>query len=687
MVAPLKFFPALTLGLLLLTGAGSTALWAAQAVLPTESANRVALVIGNSRYKSGQALTNPVNDATDIARKLRELGFTKVVLGVDMDKRAMRKSLREFRDALRPGDVALAYYAGHGVMVGGINYMVPIDAKLEEEDDVKDDAIPMDDLLKMMEESRTRTNILMLDACRDNPFKLHSRVRATKALGLASMQDIAGEGTQIIYAARPGKTASDGAGRNGVFTSALLEHIDTPGLTLNDLVGRLADDVRRTTNNKQQPCAEGVLTGTFTFKLRLSVADKPVADKPAIPNPQLEEAEFWGEAKAAGNAEGYQAYIEQYPSGRYVGLARAHIKRMGESAGSGGIAGKGDPASPAFKAAEAAPRPASPPEPPRPVAKETPAGLAPPTEPKADEQRILAQREAERSAAEKRATEKLAVEQERAAENKKAAEAARATEEQNQKIQRVAIDPKKETTDRERPPTEPKSDEQQALTQREAERGSAEKRAAASLAGERERALAQTCNIPSLICNMAKLAFEQERAAAVATATEVQNQRIQLASIKPALSGPAGAAIDPKFVAVIDALRRMSSGGGLTFAAVTGVLITGNSADLKEPLKKYGDGVHALGDHSAVAWAIEPDGKITAGRASDLSRQEMADDRARLECQKKQSPHVAQAQCQVFYRSKAIDPLALSKLVEAAQGADYASWQQGFIQSFERLAK
>ncbi|MBV5276899.1 caspase family protein, partial [bacterium] len=114
------------------------------------------------------------------------------------------------------------------------------------------------------------------------------------------MQDIAGEGTQIIYAARPGKTASDGAGRNGVFTTALLEHIDTPGLTLNDLVGRLADDVRRATGNKQQPWAEGLLTGTFTFKVRQAVAEKS-----AIPNPQQEEAEFWGEAKAAGNAEGY----------------------------------------------------------------------------------------------------------------------------------------------------------------------------------------------------------------------------------------------------------------------------------------------------------------------------------------------------------------------------------------------
>ncbi|MBV5276900.1 caspase family protein, partial [bacterium] len=131
MVTPLKFL------LLLLFSVGTV--WAA----PT--------LIGNAHYKSGQPLINPVNDATDIARKLRELGFTKVVLGIDMDKRAMRKSLREFRDALRPGDVALAYYAGHGVMVGGVNYMVPIDAKLEDEDDVKDDALPMDDLLKTME--------------------------------------------------------------------------------------------------------------------------------------------------------------------------------------------------------------------------------------------------------------------------------------------------------------------------------------------------------------------------------------------------------------------------------------------------------------------------------------------------------------------------------------------------------
>lgn len=327
MTAPNKLLYRLFLTLLLFVGTLGSAGWAAPAIVPMEGANRVALVIGNAHYKSGQPLSNPVNDATDIARKLRELGFTKVVLGVDMDKRAMRKALREFRDALRPGDVALAYYAGHGVMVGGINYMVPIDARLEDEDDVKDDALPMDDLLKTMEDSRTRTNILMLDACRDNPFKLVSRTRAAKSLGLASMQDIAGEGTQIIYAARPGKTASDGGGRNGVFTTALLDHIDTPGLTLNDLVGRLADDVRRTTGNKQQPWAEGLLTGTFIFKARQSGGDQSTQSIP--PSRQQQEDKFWEEAKSAGNADGYQAYLEQYPSGRYAGLARAHIKRYG----------------------------------------------------------------------------------------------------------------------------------------------------------------------------------------------------------------------------------------------------------------------------------------------------------------------------------------------------------------------
>jgi hypothetical protein len=229
--------------------------------------------------------------------------------------------------------------------------MVPIDARLEDEDDVKDDALPMDDLLKTMEDSRTRTNILMLDACRDNPFKLVSRTRAAKSLGLASMQEIAGEGTQIIYAARPGKTASDGGGRNGVFTTALLEHIDTPGLTLNDLVGRLADDVRRSTHNKQQPWAEGLLTGTFIFKARPSAGDQ--AAEAAPNNRQLQEDKFWEEAKSAGNADGYQAYLEQYPGGRYAGLARAHIKRHG---------GRAEPANVAARTQQAMPS-APPPSP------------------------------------------------------------------------------------------------------------------------------------------------------------------------------------------------------------------------------------------------------------------------------------------------------------------------------------
>jgi hypothetical protein len=591
MVTPFKFL------LVLLFSAGAA--WAAPAVLPSEGVNRVALVIGNARYKSGQTLTNPVNDATDIARKLRELGFTKVVLGIDMDKRAMRKSLREFRDALRPGDVALAYYAGHGVMVGGVNYMVPIDAKLDDEDDVKDDALPMDDLLKTMEESRTRTNILVLDACRDNPFKLHSRVRASKAQGLASMQDIAGEGTQIIYAARPGKTASDGAGRNGVFTAALLEHIDTPGLTLNDLVGRLADDVRRITGNKQQPWAEGLLTGTFTFKVR-----QPVADKSAIPNPQQEETEFWGEAKAAGNADGYQAYIEQYPNGRYVGLARAHIKRLGE---------KGRPPS-EFRIDEAATTAV----PAKPKTTEAPPQPPPPAPP---------------SPAQLAALKEIR---------------------------------EKESADMERKQTELRAEEQRRLAQREAERMAAEKQAAEKAAVE--------------------LAAEKKRMAEAEPAKE--EQKIQLASVSPQVSAPArpatnDGAVDPKFAAIISALKRLPSGNDLRFEAFSAALISANSVPVIEKLKKYGDSVHAMQYRSAIAWAIEPNGKVAWGRAWGFSHQDLADERALQGCRNKLTANLPSIKCQVFYRSRDIDPLVLSKIVEAAQGTDYDGWQKGVLQSFE----
>jgi len=205
--------------------ASSTAV-AASAAVTTPIGRRVALVIGNSNYRYATQLPNPANDAADIARALRKLGFD-VVEGRDLDKRAMEDKIREFGRKLERADLALLYYAGHGMQVAGKNYLVPIDAKLERPGDLSFDTIEVSQILAQMEAEK-RVNLIFLDACRDNPlarsFSRSLGARSTSVgQGLAPIQSAVG--TLIAYATQPDNVALDGEGRNSPFTSAFLKHI------------------------------------------------------------------------------------------------------------------------------------------------------------------------------------------------------------------------------------------------------------------------------------------------------------------------------------------------------------------------------------------------------------------------------------------------------------------------------
>ena len=233
-----------------------------KAVASGEFHHRVALVIGNSNYSAVTPLRNPRNDAADMAAKLRKLGFD-VVAGTDVTRRGMDDVIREFGRKLDGADLALFFYAGHGLQVGGKNYLVPIDAKLERPGDLALDAVDVGVVLAQMEAEK-RVNIVLLDACRDNPLaRSLARSLGTRSTsvgqGLATIQSAIG--TMIAYATQPENVALDGEGRNSPFTTALLKYIDMPGADITTVMRRVRADVIAATKEKQVPWDHSSLVG------------------------------------------------------------------------------------------------------------------------------------------------------------------------------------------------------------------------------------------------------------------------------------------------------------------------------------------------------------------------------------------------------------------------------------------
>lgn len=222
----------------------------------TES--RVALVIGNSRYETGP-LRNPVNDANLIASTLREMGFD-VIARTDVNLREMQGAIREFSRKIQNGSVGLFYYAGHGIQADGSNYLIPIGAHIEVEGDLSLEGLDLNSVLKQMGSAHNRLNIVILDACRNNPFISSSRGGPQ---GLAQVN--APAGTFIAYATAPGQTASDGKGQNGLYTQELMANMRTPGLPIEEVFKRVRGQVRQKSGNAQIPWDASSLEGSFSF--------------------------------------------------------------------------------------------------------------------------------------------------------------------------------------------------------------------------------------------------------------------------------------------------------------------------------------------------------------------------------------------------------------------------------------
>ena len=245
----------------------------AAAAAPQKSA----LVIGNARYQTSP-LRNPINDATDMAAMLRKLGFA-VTLVTDADQRTMEKSVRTFGRRLRRGGVGLFYYAGHGIQVGGRNYLIPVDAEIETESDVKYEAVDAGRILGKMEDAGNQMNIIILDACRDNPF---GRSFRSYNRGLARID--APSGSILAFATSPGKVAADGSGRNGLYTAALLQHMQQPGVTIERVFKKVRVAVVRASDGSQIPWEVSSLMSDFYFvPAQQVVKTTPAAPAPAAP--------------------------------------------------------------------------------------------------------------------------------------------------------------------------------------------------------------------------------------------------------------------------------------------------------------------------------------------------------------------------------------------------------------------
>lgn len=222
---------------------------------------KLALVIGNSAYQHGGYLKNPINDARSMSKILRDLGF-EVILIENASLIELKKAIDTFGKKLSDFGVGLFYYAGHGIQYRGANYLIPVDANLTSEQQVDYDCIQVDRVLAYMDISGSKVNIIILDACRNNPFE-RSWKRSIDGMGLAFMN--APSGTFIAYATSPGKTADDGSGQNGLYTESLIKHLTTPNLTIEQIFKRVRNDVEQKSGNKQTPWESTSLKGEFYF--------------------------------------------------------------------------------------------------------------------------------------------------------------------------------------------------------------------------------------------------------------------------------------------------------------------------------------------------------------------------------------------------------------------------------------
>lgn len=297
---------------------------------------RVALVIGVSAYQTVARLPNAVNDSGAMADLFRKAGFDVVTARTDVNNLEFKRSIREFEDSVADADIAVVFYAGHGIEIRDVNYLIPTDAKLLNERDAEDEAITLDRLITAIEPAK-RLRLIILDACRDNPFtsKMKRRV-ATRAVtaGLGKVEPAMSD-TLIAYAAKDKAVAADGDGEHSPYTMALLKNLTEPGLDIRLAFGRVRDDVMRATGRKQEPYVYGSLGGGT-----MALVPAPAAAVQAVPavagiRPDQGSKTDYEIVERVGKREAWEVFLNTHKTGLYADLARVQLAKLSETAGVG----------------------------------------------------------------------------------------------------------------------------------------------------------------------------------------------------------------------------------------------------------------------------------------------------------------------------------------------------------------
>jgi uncharacterized caspase-like protein len=317
----------------------------------SQAEKRIALVIGNGAYQNTNPLPNPTRDAKAVAGSLRRLGF-EVIEGLDLDQTSLNKRIQEFARASDNADVALFFYAGHGMQMNGENFLIPVDAALKRESDLDFEAVRVDTILRQMQRARG-PKIVVLDSCRDNPLAtqlartLAGRSRsANLGSGMSEINVQNATGTLIAFATAPGAVAYDGDGEHSPFTTALVRHMETPGLDIDLVMKRVRGEVVEKTGDRQRPWTNSSLTDEFFLKPLPKADAAPAASTPAAPNLAVAalgpttsvisggsdaniglqlDMERWRAAERTGKLDDYQDYLRNHPGGAFADIARRRV--------------------------------------------------------------------------------------------------------------------------------------------------------------------------------------------------------------------------------------------------------------------------------------------------------------------------------------------------------------------------
>lgn len=279
-----------------------------------------ALLIGNSAYSIG-TLDNPANDARDLASVLKSTGFETTVI-LNQDGAAMTQAIRAFGEKLRNNDgIGFFFFAGHGVQVAGENYLLPVGFPFRNENEVQTNAVSANLVLRYMEDAKNRVNVVVLDACRNNPF---IKTRSMKTRGLAPMD--APSGSLVAFSTAPGTEASDGSGNNGLYTKHLMSNLKVPGLTVEQVFKRVREAVEneseREIGRKQSPREESSLKGGDIYFIPPKVVAGSIATTEAV------ELAYWNSIANSSNTADFDSYLAQYPQGKFADLARNRLKAV-----------------------------------------------------------------------------------------------------------------------------------------------------------------------------------------------------------------------------------------------------------------------------------------------------------------------------------------------------------------------